>query len=84
MCLNEATCRIQVDKHLSHMFLINNDLKQGDVLSQLVFNFAFRLSHYQGSGNQDGIKLNGTHKLLVYIDNVVILGGSVLTIKKNT
>jgi hypothetical protein len=30
------------------------------------------------------MKLNVTHQLLVYIDNVVILGGSVHTIKKHT
>ena len=34
--------------------------------------------------NQDGKKLNGTHQLLVYADDVNILGGSVYTIKKNT
>ena len=33
--------------------------------------------------NQDGVKLNGTHQLLVYGDDVNILGGSVHTIKKN-
>ena len=27
--------------------------------------------------NQDGLKLNGTHQLLVYADDVNILGGSV-------
>jgi hypothetical protein len=32
---------------------------------------------------QDGLKLNGTHQLLVYADDVNILGGSVHTIKKN-
>jgi hypothetical protein len=30
------------------------------------------------------LKLNGTHKLLVYADDVSILGGSVHAIKKNT
>ena len=30
------------------------------------------------------MKLNGTHQLLVYADDVNILGGSVYAIKKNT
>jgi hypothetical protein len=29
------------------------------------------------------LKLNGTHQLLVYAPDVIILGGSVHTIKKN-
>jgi len=33
--------------------------------------------------NQDGLKLNGTHKLLAYADDVNILGGSVHTVKEN-
>ena len=34
--------------------------------------------------NEDVLKLNGTHQLLVYADDVNILGGSVHIIKKNT
>jgi hypothetical protein len=34
--------------------------------------------------NQDGLKFNGTHQLLVYADDVNILGGSVHTVKRNT
>jgi len=33
--------------------------------------------------NQYGFKLNGTHQLLVYADDVNILGGSVHTTKEN-
>jgi len=33
--------------------------------------------------NQNGLKLNGTHQLLVYASDVNILGGSILATKKN-
>ena len=33
--------------------------------------------------NQDGLKLNDTHELWVYADDVNILGGSVHTVKEN-
>jgi len=33
--------------------------------------------------NQDGMKLNGTHQLLAYADDVNILGGSMHTPKEN-
>jgi len=34
--------------------------------------------------NQDGFKLNGTHHLLVYADNVNVLGGTLRTLEENT
>ena len=34
--------------------------------------------------NQDDLKLNGTHQLLVYADDVNILGGSEHTVEINT
>ena len=34
--------------------------------------------------NKDGLKLNGTHQLLVYADEDDILEGSVRTIQENT
>jgi len=40
MCLNEIYSTVRVGKHLSDMFPIRNGLKQGDILSPLLFNFA--------------------------------------------
>jgi hypothetical protein len=34
--------------------------------------------------NQDGLKLNGTHQLLAYADDINILGESVHAVKENT
>jgi hypothetical protein len=33
--------------------------------------------------NQDGLKLNGTHQLLAYADDVNVLGGRIHTVKEN-
>jgi hypothetical protein len=59
-------------------------LKQGDVLSPLLFNFALEYAIRRVQANQEGFKFNGTHQILVYADDVYILGGSVRAIKKNT
>jgi hypothetical protein len=39
LCLNETYSSVQVGKHLYGMFPVKNGLKQGDTLSQLLFNF---------------------------------------------
>jgi len=59
-------------------------LKQGDALSQLLFNFALEYTIRRVQVNQEGMKLNGKHQLVVYAGDVNILGGSVYSIEKNT
>ena len=83
MCLTETYSRVQVGKNLSDMFRIRNGLKQGDALSPLLFNFALEYAIRRVQVEQGGLKLNGTHQLLAYADDINILGGSVDTLKKN-
>jgi len=83
MCLTETYSRVRVGKNLSDMFSIRNGLKQGDALSPWLFNFALEYAIRRVQVNQDDLKLNGTHQLLAYDNDVNILGGSVDTVKKN-
>jgi hypothetical protein len=49
----------------------------------LLFNFALEYAIKRVQVNQDDLKLNGTHQLLAYADDVNILGGSAHTVKEN-
>jgi hypothetical protein len=82
MCLNETYSKVYIGKHLSDNFPIQNGLKQGDALSPLLFNYVSEYAIKKVQENLVGLKLNGTHQVLVYADDVNLLGDNIDTAKK--
>ena len=82
MCLAETYSRVQVGKNLSDMFPVRKGLKQGYALTPLLLNFALEYAIRRVQVNQGGLKLNGTHHLLVYAKDFDILDVSVHTVKE--
>ena len=81
--MTETSSRVQIGKNLLDIFLIRNVSKQRNSLSSLPFNLALGYAIKRVQENQDGLKLHGTIQVLVYADNVKILGESVHSVKEN-
>jgi hypothetical protein len=58
--------------------------RSGDALSPPLFNSALEYPIRKFQEYQVGLKLNGTHQLLAYADDVNLLGDNIEATKKNT
>jgi retron-type reverse transcriptase len=73
---------VHTGKYLFDNFPIQNGLKQRDALSPLLSNFALEYAIRKVQQKVE-LKLNGTHQLLAYADNVKLLSDNIDTIKRN-
>lgn len=77
---------VKFNGQLSNTFMINRGLKQGDALSQMLFNIAFQeVVRINALNIGIGVKLqeSKTIKLIAYVDNIVLLFESESDLQKN-
>jgi hypothetical protein len=84
MCLNESYMTVGIGEYMSDQFPIQNSLKQGYTSLKLLFNLSLEYANRKVQENQVGLKLNGTQELLVYADDVNLLGDIIYIINKST
>jgi hypothetical protein len=70
-----------VPAEIKSSLMIQQVVKEGDALWPLFFNFTLEYAIRRVQVNQDGLKLNSTHQLLSYADDINILDRSVCTIQ---
>jgi hypothetical protein len=79
--------KLGIDKLLPNTCPIKKSLKLGNAFSSQLFNFALQrvITRIQEvSGGPGRLELDVTHQLLVYADDVDILGESKRTVNENT
>jgi hypothetical protein len=80
MCLNETYSRVRIGKKSVLQVYCSKWPETRRCFINTVLEYAIR----RVKEKQEGLKLNGTHQLLAYVDVVNILGVNIHTIQKNT
>ena len=83
MCLSETYSRVRVGYFFSYAFRIHCDLKQGDALSPLLFNFALEYAIRRVKEDRIALELNWKHQLPVYANGVNMLRENLQTVREN-
>ena len=85
MCLSKTYSRVRAGRFLSDAIPIHCGLKQGDVLSPLLFNYALEYAIMRVQENRIGLKLNGKDQLYFYAYDVKtgMSGENLQTIRDN-
>ena len=68
----------------SDTFEIYNELKLGDALSTLLFNFALQYAIRPMENNKEGLEINGINQLLVHAHDFALLGDNEEVLISNT
>ena len=74
---------MRIGNYLSSTFPVENDLKQGDALWPLLFNFVLEYAIRKVQETGLGLDMNGTHQVLAYADDVNLIGNDIRIIERN-
>jgi hypothetical protein len=74
LCLKENYSKVHINKHLPDAFLTQKGMRKVHVLS-LIFNFSSQYAIGKFQNTYERSKMYGTQQVLVYADDINILGG---------
>ena len=71
-----------ITKYVSNIWILENDLKREDDLSPLLLNLVLECAVRNVQETNLGLDMNGTHQMLVYVDDVNLIRDDIRTIEK--
>jgi hypothetical protein len=80
MCQNKVYSRVRIDKHICLTCFLLGMFRNKMFCRHCLFNFALDYAIRRVHISQYGLKVSSKHQLLVYADDVSVLGGSVHTV----